>query len=96
MISNYEMSQITPGMHIKIVDKWRYPNEERRGAQNWDGGMDEFLGRVLTVSDVGVDSVCAHESNYWCWYAELIDYVVELQTAGDFAASDLPLEALFG
>lgn len=60
------------GDRIKIVDQW-----VTGCHQNLDGEMDEWLGKVLTVTRVYSDwnFVKAFE-NGWHWYSAAIDYVV--------------------
>lgn len=75
------------GDRIKIVDEWGPGCRE-----NARGEMDEWLGKVLTVSAVhaGWDFVRALESKDgcggrgWNWFPAAIDYVVTDEPEWDY------------
>ncbi len=80
-----DLSDLRPGMKIKIVDHWGpgcYPS--------WDGRMDHWLGKIVTVlgvdeypDDVFGPSVHIVEDraeglgNGWCWFPAAIDCIVQ-------------------
>ena len=78
-----EISELKPGMRVKIVDHW-VPG----CCENPDGAMDHWLGKIVTVlganypDDMYGPSVKIVEDraewfgNGWCWFPKAIDYIV--------------------
>lgn len=76
-----EISKLSPGDKVKIVDEWC------DGCwQNSNGDMDHWLGEIMTVREVYKPDDCVlmeediHEcygGGGWHWYSPAIDYIVE-------------------
>ena len=71
------MSDLRPGMKVKIVDHW-VPG----CCQNPDGLMDHWLGQIVTIRGV-FDSFATIEEDTndsrlggWAWHPSAIDHIV--------------------
>lgn len=90
------VNELSPGMRVKIVDKW-----DRGGScrQNNEGYMDEYLGQIVTISDIEGPYVEIEEDHgRWCWNAYCFDYIVYDENQEDFEVSseDEILSLIFG
>ena len=87
-----QISELSVGMRVKIVDKW-----VAGSRHNPQGGMDCYLGSVVTVAEIHSNSwdrdISIEEDNgRWSWQPDMLDYVVE---DSDFEPASLDeLEAL--
>ena len=75
-----ELNTLQPGMKFKVVDQW-----PSGGRQNGDGGMDKWLGTVMTVefndgywirAEEDLGDVPWDGDRGWNWYPELIDCII--------------------
>ena len=76
-----EMSDLEPGMKVRIVST----RDTYDGSWNAAGEMDHWLGQVMTVRSVDVDT-CKMEEDIddrsdgeegWFWYPQMIECIVE-------------------
>ena len=96
-----ELKDLAPGMKIKIVDEW-VPG----CRQNYGGGMDHWLGKIVTVKEIRNTSFiieedygeCRLQSGHWHWFPNAVDYIVypdnDLPDIDD-AAAEAILQFLF-
>lgn len=88
------LDRLQVGMNIKIVDEW---NEN--SGENKEGLMDQWLGQIVTVSEVYPNyCVLVEEDNRrWAWYPSAIDCIVD-GTESDFdaASEDELSDFIFG
>lgn len=67
------------GQKFKVVDEW---NEEAKNFINWDGEMDKWLGKVLTVREYSCtrkiyfakEDENENEKIGWIWHDCMIDW----------------------
>lgn len=74
------IQDISPGMRVKIVDKWI-----QNCNRNPDGLMDKYLGKIVTILEVLYDSAIIeedtgdgprHQEGHWRWNKYCFDYIV--------------------
>ena len=83
------IKDLTPGMMVKIVDKW--DSEEEYVAPY--GQMDKWLGQNMTVRAVHDQYVEMEEDigeyeNGWDWFPGMLDCVVEQPANVDFSEEE--------
>lgn len=70
------LEQLSPGMHVKIVDQW-VPG----CYQNDAGRMDKYLGQVVTVLEIRDDYILIEEDEkdyfgHWYWNSRCLDCIM--------------------
>ena len=67
-----ELNNLSAGMRVKIVDNWSSDSRHNKG-----GGMDGYLGKLVTITYIKSDCASIKEDEeYWSWYPNMIDYIV--------------------
>ena len=73
-----KLEDLNPGMRVKIV-----ANHSKSGRWNFSGKMDKYCGTIMTVRRLDSDCARMYEDQGvdgrdggWCWYPEMIDYVI--------------------
>ena len=80
------ISELSPGMRVKIVDNWISVNS------TYVGRMDRYLGTIGVVKRIvpdehflhtkehieieGYNKDCSNIGNYWYWFSDMLDYIV--------------------
>lgn len=89
---------LMPGDRVMIVTKW-----PPAGKQDPRGGMDHWLGKIMTVRSICDDCVKMEEDrgefmgDGWYWFAELLDGIVLPDSELQFdPADDEGIKTLFG
>lgn len=95
------IEMLRPGMRVKIVDQW-----VRGCCSDPHGGMDKYLGKIVTVLNVKKLYACIEEDagecppqegGHWYWSPQCFDYIVEDESEDFEPASDREmLSFLFG
>jgi len=96
------ISELSQGMRVKIVDEWMESNG--KGRQDTEGEMSVYLGSIVTVG--GIYNHMRFENHFmsikedkgtWNWYPEMLDYIIYDDEEDFEPASDEELELmLFG
>jgi hypothetical protein len=79
------ISELSPGMRVKIVDEWIL------GRTIGAPEMNRFLGTIGTVKEIKCDSIWIEEDEgsrddgtpHWFWYSYMLDYIV-YEDEGEF------------
>ena len=84
---------LRPGDKVRIVHEWV---RDSYGDARWNlsGGMDQYLGRVMTVDYVYSDSSCEmiEDGLLWNWFPEMFDsvYIPDANPLDDVSAWQNP------
>ena len=75
-----EKGELTKGKKVRVID-WKANGNKRPDAWNSYGEMDEWCGRIVTITSNDIGIILENDNNRWMW------------SATDFEpASDLPVD----